>query len=131
MVAEPAGRAVGRRWRRIGAPGADRWSVGPAVGTVAFPHPHGSPSWSARARCRRPTAGRVRGRRRATETPNGDAWVEPLDGGECPASHPIKVNESSGIYHVPGGRFYDRTVAVRCYATPEAATADGFRAAKA
>ena len=24
-----------------------------------------------------------------------------------------------GIYHVPGGRFYDRTVAVRCYADPE------------
>ena len=59
------------------------------------------------------------------------AWVEPLDGGGCPGGHPIKANDSSGIYHVPGGRFYDRTVAVRCYASPEAAAADGYRAAKA
>ena len=59
------------------------------------------------------------------------AWVEPLDGGGCPAGHPVKANDSSGIYHVPGGRFYDRTVAVRCYASPEAAVADGYRPAKA
>ncbi len=58
-------------------------------------------------------------------------WVEPLDDGSCPSGHPIKANDSSGIYHVPGGRFYDRTVAVRCYASPEAASADGYRAAKA
>ena len=58
-------------------------------------------------------------------------WVEPLDGGDCPASHPVKVNDSSGIYHVPGGRFYDRTVAGRCYPSPEAAAADGYRPAKA
>jgi hypothetical protein len=59
------------------------------------------------------------------------AWVEPLDGGACPASHPVKANDHSGIFHVPGGRFYDRTVAVRCYAGPESATADGYRPAKA
>jgi hypothetical protein len=59
------------------------------------------------------------------------AWVEPRDGGVCPAGHPVKANDSSGIYHVPGGRFYDRTVAVRCYASPEAAAADGYRPAKA
>jgi hypothetical protein len=58
-------------------------------------------------------------------------WREPLDSGDCPASHPVKANDNSGIYHVPGGRFYNRTVAVRCYASPEAATADGFRPAKA
>jgi hypothetical protein len=81
-----------------------------------MPHAHGGPSQGS------PTA---------TETPNGDAWVQPLGRGECPVSHPIKVNESSGIFHVPGGRFYARTEAVRCYSTPEAATADGFRAAKA
>ena len=52
-------------------------------------------------------------------------------GGDCPASHPVKVNDSSGIYHVPGGRFYDRTVAGRCYPSPEAAAADGYRPAKA
>lgn len=59
------------------------------------------------------------------------AWVEPLAGGACPASHPVKANDHSGIFHVPGGRFYDRTVAVRCYADPESATADGYRQAKA
>ena len=79
---------------------------------------------------------------RANVTPDGDGdaapdavqtrvWVEPLDDGGCPSGHPVKANDSSGIYHVPGGRFYDRTVAVRCYASPEAAAADGYRPAKA
>ncbi|MFN3257390.1 MAG: hypothetical protein ACE37B_17035 [Ilumatobacter sp.] len=57
-------------------------------------------------------------------------WVEPLDGGGCPLSHPIKANDNSGIFHVPGGRFYDRTKAERCYSTAAAATADGYRQAK-
>jgi len=57
------------------------------------------------------------------------AWVEPIDG-ECPASHPVKAKESSGIYHLPGGAAYERTVPDRCYTTAEAAEADGFRAAK-
>ena len=37
---------------------------------------------------------------------------------------------SSGIYHLPGGRFYDRTRPERCYVDPAAAEADGYRAAK-
>lgn len=57
-------------------------------------------------------------------------WVAPLEGGSCPLSHPVKANANSGIFHVPGGRFYDRTAAERCYATPDDATADGFRQAK-
>ena len=56
-------------------------------------------------------------------------WIAPVDG-SCPASHPIKANANSGIYHQPGGRFYERTHAERCYADPAAAEADGFRAAK-
>jgi hypothetical protein len=71
----------------------------------------------------------------STAAPHDDvesrAWIEPLDGGACPASHPVKANDSSRIYHVPGGRFYDRTEAVRCYASSAAASADGYRAAKA
>ncbi|MGZ4672652.1 MAG: sunset domain-containing protein [Ilumatobacteraceae bacterium] len=51
--------------------------------------------------------------------------------GECPAGYPIKVNEDSGIYHVPGGRFYARTAADRCYANADDALADGYRPAKA
>ena len=58
------------------------------------------------------------------------AWVDPTDG-VCPVDFPIKGNANSGIYHVPGGRFYDRTVPQRCYATEDAAVADGYRRAKA
>ena len=57
-------------------------------------------------------------------------WVGPVDG-RCPDGYPIKANDNSGIYHVPGGRFYERTVPERCYADTDAAEADGYRAAKA
>lgn len=56
-------------------------------------------------------------------------WVESQDGA-CPASHPVKGNLSSGIFHLPGMIFYDRTNADRCYAGPTEAEADGLRAAK-
>ncbi len=63
---------------------------------------------------------------------NGDAtWVAPNDDGTCPVTHPIKANENSGIFHVPGGQFYDRTGPERCYSSAEAAAADGYRQAKA
>ena len=58
------------------------------------------------------------------------AWLAPDDGGGCPLSHPVKANGSSGIFHVPGGQFYDRTRAERCYVDAAAAEADGYRAAK-
>lgn len=63
-------------------------------------------------------------------SPDGATWVPAVEG-ECPIEHPIKANDNSGIYHVPGGRFYDRTRAERCYARPEDADADGYRPAKA
>ena len=56
-------------------------------------------------------------------------WVEPVDGA-CPATHPVKGKPGSGIYHEPGGLFYDRTVPQRCYRSAEAAEADGLRAPK-
>ncbi|TVR28038.1 MAG: hypothetical protein EA389_01200 [Ilumatobacter sp.] len=59
----------------------------------------------------------------------GRTWIEPVDG-TCPIDHPVKLNENSGIFHVPGGRFYERTRADRCYASAEAAEADGYRQAK-
>ncbi len=61
---------------------------------------------------------------------DGTAWVLPVDG-TCPAGFPVKANGNSGIFHVPGGRFYERTVPERCYATPHSAEADGYRRAKA
>jgi hypothetical protein len=56
-------------------------------------------------------------------------WVEPADG-SCPASHPVKANMTSGIFHVPGGGSYERTNPDRCYADATSAEADGLRAAK-
>ncbi|MEZ5247585.1 MAG: hypothetical protein R2707_21025 [Acidimicrobiales bacterium] len=64
----------------------------------------------------------------AASTP-AQRWVEPVDG-ECPLTHPIKGNADSGIFHVPGGLSYDRTVPERCYAAESDAEADGFRRAK-
>lgn len=57
------------------------------------------------------------------------AWLPPIDGA-CPDGYPIKAAKS-GIYHVPGGRSYERTVAQRCYSSTDAAEADGYRRAKA
>lgn len=62
-------------------------------------------------------------------TPADAPWVAPTDG-VCPLTHPVKLNESSGIFHLPGGRFYERTKPERCYITPEAAEADGYRKSK-
>ena len=57
--------------------------------------------------------------------------LAPKADGSCPDSHLIKANDNSGIFHVPGGRFYDRTKAERCYASAADAVADGYRPAKA
>ena len=65
----------------------------------------------------------------ATADDTAPTWVPPVDGA-CPSGYPIKGNANSRIYHVPGGRFYDRTVPERCYATTAGAEADGYRAAK-
>ena len=56
-------------------------------------------------------------------------WVKPVDG-QCPQGFPIKVKEASGIFHVPEGLFYKRTIPTRCYASEEDALADGFRKAR-
>lgn len=58
------------------------------------------------------------------------AWVPAPGDGSVPASHPVKAKLASGIYHVPGGASYGRTRPDRCYASAEAATADGFVPAK-
>ena len=60
---------------------------------------------------------------------DGETWVEPADG-TCPDGYPIKAKLSSKIFHQPGGAAYERTKPDRCYASAEAAEADGLRAAK-
>ena len=58
------------------------------------------------------------------------SWRPPGDGVEPPAGFPVKAKDSSGIFHEPGGRFYDRTRPDRWYATADAAEADGYRRSK-
>lgn len=58
------------------------------------------------------------------------AWVPARGDGSLPDGFPVKVKLSSGIFHVPGGRFYDRTSPDRCYTTAAAAEADGYRQSK-
>jgi large subunit ribosomal protein L17 len=48
------------------------------------------------------------------------------DVNEAPEGFPIKGNEDSMLYHRPGTRFYDNTVAEVWFATDEAAEAAGF-----
>jgi hypothetical protein len=57
------------------------------------------------------------------------SWMRPVDGA-CPDGYPIKANEQSMIFHVPGGLSYERTIPERCYARAEDAEADGYRRAK-
>jgi hypothetical protein len=57
------------------------------------------------------------------------AWVEPVDGG-CPPGYLVKAKLKSGIFHLPGMFAYERTNPDRCYASAEAAEADGLRPAK-
>jgi hypothetical protein len=59
-----------------------------------------------------------------------DAWVEPSADTAALVTHPVKVKLSSGIFHLPGTRNYERTNADRWYVSAEAAAADGFRASK-
>jgi hypothetical protein len=79
-----------------------------------------------------PAAGDPTGVEASVQAFAGEApqWVLPIGDGECPEGYPVKANDNSGIYHVPGGRFYDRTKAERCYADADSAAADGYRAAK-
>jgi hypothetical protein len=59
-----------------------------------------------------------------------EGWVVPAADGSIPVGYPVKVKVTSGIFHVPGGRFYERTTADRCYPSAAAAEADGYRPSK-
>jgi hypothetical protein len=73
----------------------------------------------------------------APETPKTDgpgarqarAWVEPT-GAVCPNTHPVKAKMASGLFHLPGMLNYVRTRPDRCYASEEAARADGLAKSK-
>lgn len=67
--------------------------------------------------------------RRRTDSSAPGSWIVPNGTAEVLVTHPVKVKLSSRVYRVPGMPMYDRTVADRCYATVEAAEADGFNRA--
>ncbi len=56
--------------------------------------------------------------------------VPPISESDCPPDYPVKGNASSGIYHVPGGGYYDVTNPEECFATEADAVVGGYRASK-
>ena len=98
-------------WEEARANGVGRFSG--ECGTAAEPIPEAAPAPAPEAA---PAA--------------GDAG--PVSGADsvCPDSHPVKANDNSGIYHMPGQQHYGKTNARHCYASAAAAQADGYRAAE-
>ena len=96
--------------------------------TVSAPEwPPLSPEPRATTAASKPAATKPAAQTAATAA---ERWVPPVDG-KCPDGYPLKANDNSKIFHTPGGRFYARTVAERCYAKAQDAIADGYRPAKA
>ena len=70
---------------------------------------------------------RARGTRTGAEAgPYGAGSHAPLPDGGQPDGFPVKGNDDSKLYHVPGSAFYDRTVAEVWFATADDAEAAGF-----
>jgi len=111
---------------RNSAPGSTQATVG-SQPTVASDAPAESPAAKKPAKASGKKAAGPSKRRTDSSAPG--SWVVPNGTAEVLVSHPVKVKLSSRVYRVPGMPMYDRTVADRCYATVEAAEADGFNRA--
>ena len=98
-------------WEQARANGVGRFSG--ECGAAAEPIPEAAPAPAPEAAPAAGDAGPVRG---------ADSV--------CPDSHPVKANDNSGIYHMPGQQHYGKTNARNCYASAAAAQADGYRAAQ-
>jgi micrococcal nuclease len=61
---------------------------------------------------------------------NVGGGVPPMSEDSCPPGYPIKANGDSGIYHVPGGAYYNVTNPEECFATEADAQAAGYRASQ-
>jgi hypothetical protein len=118
------GYAVWRAWRaRVPESSGDiEWRTAP----FPFP-PVPRPRDTAPAE---PASENLATRGSETQVGGTNGWVDPNGTGACPITHPIKGKQSSGIYHVPGGANYDRTIPDRCYVNEEAAERDGMRRSK-
>ena len=57
-----------------------------------------------------------------------DGGVAAPEDGSIPEGYPIKGNANSMLYHQPGGRYYDVTIAEVFFDTPEHAEAAGYSA---
>ena len=86
--------------------------------------------WHPRQSAYRRLDARRPGYRCAGTTTTPGQGTRPVGDGDCPASAPIKGNESSMIYHRPGQRYYDVTKAEVCFATAAQAESAGYRAAR-
>lgn len=62
------------------------------------------------------------------EGPHGAGSAMPFADGSGPDSHPIKGNDQSMLYHVPGGRYFKATKAEMYFATVEDAERAGYTA---
>jgi hypothetical protein len=69
------------------------------------------------------------GGRKAPPKRPARVWVEPT-GAVCPRTHPVKAKMASGLFHLPGMLNYARTRPDRCYASEDAAIADGLTRSK-
>ena len=98
-------------WEQARANGVGRFSG--ECGAAAEPIPEAAPAPAPEAAPAAGDAGPVRG---------ADSV--------CPDSHPVKANDNSGIYHMPGQQHYGKTNARHCYASASAAQAGGYRAAR-
>jgi hypothetical protein len=79
---------------------------------------------------RPPTWPPIAPRHDPTSDDGAESWRPVNADGTMPDGYPIKAKNQSMIFHVPSGRFYDRTRPERCYATEAAAIADGYRRSK-
>ncbi len=61
----------------------------------------------------------------SAELPKGA--IAATEDGSAPEGYDVKGNADSGLYHVPGSSFYNRTVAEFWFATAEDAEAAGFQ----
>ena len=64
----------------------------------------------------------------ATDAPQWDGSAAPLADGGAPEGFDVKGNADSMLYHVPGGRYYNQTVAEVYFDSVESAEAAGFSA---
>ena len=117
--------AAGPAWPPLQPNAAPATAPRPFVATTPAPKPDPAAEPEASG-----SVANAPGETESTDDAPSATWVAPVDGA-CPDGYPVKANDNSRIFHVPGGRFYARTVPERCYATAEDAADDGYRRAKA